>query len=288
MASLSAEILADSPVGFWKLNETGGTTAADSSGNGRDGTYNSVTLNQAGPTDLTDGALVAAGFGGSSSVSIPDNAAFDITGDFTVEALIYPTSFTGYPMIVTKTADGLNLPYEMRLENSTGKTAAYANNTSNPAATGAIATNATTLNGWQHVAIRKSGTTLANFLGGLLNGTTSNGIAGVANAHPLRIGQRGDGYGFTGRIAYVAIYNTALSDSRIAARTAALSGGALRVYQEAMEVGVGHTAPPMRVYQEAMEIGVSNSAPPMRVYQEALEVAVVVLPSTAYKIALNQ
>ena len=44
------EILADSPVGYWKLNETSGTTAYDSSGNGNNGTlHGGITLNQPGP-----------------------------------------------------------------------------------------------------------------------------------------------------------------------------------------------------------------------------------------------
>jgi hypothetical protein len=49
MSAYSQLVLADRPVGYWRLNETSGTTAADSSGNGHDGTYNGgFTLNQAG------------------------------------------------------------------------------------------------------------------------------------------------------------------------------------------------------------------------------------------------
>jgi len=47
--SYNATVLADSPAGFWQLNETSGTTAADSSGNSRDGTYiGSPTLTTTG------------------------------------------------------------------------------------------------------------------------------------------------------------------------------------------------------------------------------------------------
>jgi len=38
--TLSTEILADSPENYYRLNETSGTTAADSSGNARAGTIN--------------------------------------------------------------------------------------------------------------------------------------------------------------------------------------------------------------------------------------------------------
>jgi hypothetical protein len=48
--SYSTTILADSPVGYWRLHETTGTSAVDSSGNGYDYTYSgSYTLNQSGP-----------------------------------------------------------------------------------------------------------------------------------------------------------------------------------------------------------------------------------------------
>ena len=37
--SYSAEVLADSPLGYWRLGETSGTTLSDSSGNTRHGAY---------------------------------------------------------------------------------------------------------------------------------------------------------------------------------------------------------------------------------------------------------
>lgn len=46
--SYSSEVLADSPWGYWKLDEsTGATTATDSSGNARHGTYGVELLQQA-------------------------------------------------------------------------------------------------------------------------------------------------------------------------------------------------------------------------------------------------
>jgi uncharacterized delta-60 repeat protein len=41
-------VLADQPLGYWRLGETTGSTASDSSGNGRHGTYISVTRGQNG------------------------------------------------------------------------------------------------------------------------------------------------------------------------------------------------------------------------------------------------
>ncbi len=53
------EVIADSPAAYWKLDETSGTTASDSSGNGNHGTYGSgVTLNQS-PLIVSGKAIVA-------------------------------------------------------------------------------------------------------------------------------------------------------------------------------------------------------------------------------------
>ena len=37
--SYAAEVLADAPLGYWRMGEPSGTTMVDSSGNGRNGTY---------------------------------------------------------------------------------------------------------------------------------------------------------------------------------------------------------------------------------------------------------
>lgn len=53
----AAEILARAPYLYWRLDETGGTTAADSSGNGRTGRYQ-PNGNAGSFTRLADGALL--------------------------------------------------------------------------------------------------------------------------------------------------------------------------------------------------------------------------------------
>lgn len=68
--TLAAAINALSPVGYWKLDETSGTTAFDSSGNGHHGTYTgTVTLND------RDGA---PSFASGGNVIIPDHDDFTV------------------------------------------------------------------------------------------------------------------------------------------------------------------------------------------------------------------
>lgn len=62
-------ILADRPVGYWRLDETSGTIAHDSSGNGNNGTITGgVTLGVQGPLASTDTAMAFDGSTGYISV----------------------------------------------------------------------------------------------------------------------------------------------------------------------------------------------------------------------------
>lgn len=99
--NLADAIIALNPAGYWKLDETTGTTAIDSSGNSFHGTYKGVrTL--AG----RDGAAV---FGGGW-VEIPDNDTWSIVGandGFTIFSVAYANAITSTRQrIVTKGASG--------------------------------------------------------------------------------------------------------------------------------------------------------------------------------------
>src|SRR5947209_543413 len=60
--SYLSTILADSPFVYWRLGEATGSTAADASGNGRDGSYTgSLTLARPGATADGDTAALFAG-----------------------------------------------------------------------------------------------------------------------------------------------------------------------------------------------------------------------------------
>jgi hypothetical protein len=65
------EVLADSPLAYWRLGEPSGATAADSSGNGHDGTYEgSPTLGVSG--SVAGDADTAATFDGSQHIQMMD------------------------------------------------------------------------------------------------------------------------------------------------------------------------------------------------------------------------
>jgi serine protease AprX len=84
-AQRAAAVLADRPAGYWRLGESAGPTAADSSGNGHAGTYAGGVANGV-PGATPDGA---AGFDGlTGSVAVPGVDATSFASGFTLEAWV--------------------------------------------------------------------------------------------------------------------------------------------------------------------------------------------------------
>jgi hypothetical protein len=88
----SATVLADTPSFFWLLNETSGTSAADSSGNSHAGTYQTgATVNQSSVPGVVTTKSVALS-GATARVS---GAFQNTTTDFSAEVWFKTTSSTG-------------------------------------------------------------------------------------------------------------------------------------------------------------------------------------------------
>lgn len=89
--TLAAAILADSPTGFWKLDETSGTTAADSSGNGYNLTYSgSYTLADSAIVPSDDTKRVRFESTGKASATTKLGTSPPLTGDWTIEVVAVP------------------------------------------------------------------------------------------------------------------------------------------------------------------------------------------------------
>ena len=84
-AAYSNQVLADEPLAYWRLGEPSGTSAADASGNGNTGTYGgSPTLGATGA--LAGDTDTATSFDGvNDNVSVPNNAALNLNGSFSIE-----------------------------------------------------------------------------------------------------------------------------------------------------------------------------------------------------------
>lgn len=81
-------VMSHAPLGYWRLGETSGTAAADSSGNGRNGTYTGTyTLNRPSliPSDTSNGALGCGA--GTGYVNVPEGTAIPLAGKTLIFAI---------------------------------------------------------------------------------------------------------------------------------------------------------------------------------------------------------
>lgn len=112
-ADYVSRIVGLGPAGYWVLDESSGTTVADSSGNSRDGTRNSSVCTLSSD-NLLDGGRSYAGTGQSYSAGAPvevaDNAAFRPgSGSFSLEIWFRISSGTSITLI-TKSKSGTAWP----------------------------------------------------------------------------------------------------------------------------------------------------------------------------------
>ena len=201
-------------VGYWAFDEGSGTTAADSSGNGLNGTL------QYDPTWASNGSCRKGGCisfdGADDYVRIPDSAQLRLTGDVTVSAWIKPTGARSLGSIVSKR-------YEFEL-GPVSDSAPYALRWSHKEPGGTLVTGdlaaSTEADQWQHVVLVRDATTLE--LRGYKNGapalTSSYTTPPATSTYALNIGRNPGGIQrFRGLIDEVRLYDRALTDAEVQA-----------------------------------------------------------------------
>lgn len=212
------EVLADSPVGYWKLDETSGTTAADSVGSAN-GTYTGgFTLNQSGIPSTKRPSVLLNGTSGYVDLGAP--AALNLTSAWALEAWIYLTSTpSGCGIISEKYTGAGTILYELGFSVSTGTTGGpnlqvgFFDGTAWRVATGGPLA----LNTWHYTLGTWDGTTLKLHADDAQVATNTPGVSPSGSMDGVVVGRRHDTSGtpyFPGRIDEVAIYPTALSAGR--------------------------------------------------------------------------
>jgi len=198
-------------AGYWKLDETSGTVAVDSSPNGNDGTYTGgVLLNQTGNIDQ------AADFDGTDDyVGIPDNASLQMDDAFSMSAWIRADYSTNVDrMILNKEGE-----YEIALSSS-GELKWGITNT-DPGWSWHSTGHFVAIGKWTHVALTYDNGTVSTYADGLLVDTYS-GSGTVGDNYPvlneLRLGGRSNnpsGKYFNGRLDDVRVFNRVLCPEEI-------------------------------------------------------------------------
>lgn len=225
------EVIADAPVGYWRLGEISGTSAADSGSSGIAGTYSGgYTLDQ---TSLiaTDSANKAVLLNGSTGhVLLTNSTTLRFLGSYTLECLV---KFAAFP------SSGASAWF-------LGKAYDAGTNKSNYAMSVAVAGSVKTLevgcydgttgqgasydvSSWTtgtiyHVVGSFDGTNYRLYINGT-NVATNAGTGNHTSGRALNIGRESNSFAnqsyLNGTIDEVAVFNTKLSDTRIAAHATA-------------------------------------------------------------------
>jgi endonuclease/exonuclease/phosphatase family metal-dependent hydrolase len=201
---------------YWKLDETSGTTAADSSGNGHNGT---LTNGPAWTTAGTiGGALTFDGVDDHVEVASP-SALLQPTGAFAISAWIKytATDTSGSSEVAT-----MGNSYGLRVR-STGEVSAYF--ASGPAAWNFATTTGAGLNDgtWHHVVGQYTGSALQVYVDGVFaqQELFSGPIAyGLGTSFYLGQHNNSTNYNFAGTLDQVRVYGRALTATEVSALTA--------------------------------------------------------------------
>ena len=201
-----AEVLADSPVSYWRLGEVTGTNAIDELATSH-GTYaGGHTLGVADA--LANDPNTAVDFDGlSGRVSVPDAAALQMSTSVSVEAWVRPDTVTGSRWIVNKgnqyrlyIFDG-NTYFGIRTPTGTDVN---------------LTTTLVTSGTWQHLVGTFDGTTMVLYRNGDSVAQASLTDTIQTGTLPLFIGAFDDTSSFfDGGIDEVAVYGQALSPAQV-------------------------------------------------------------------------
>lgn len=213
----ASHVLADNPVGYWRLNEASGTTATDISAKVHNGTYlGGPNINQAGIVSDADSSV---DFVPGSYVSVPHHVDFNLTGDLTLESWIFPLNLTesgdDQQIIGKRDVAVANKTFWWGILWTTGKPRFIQRDTISFDSM-IDGTNGVPAGAWSHLAIVKSGTTVTHYLNGQPNGGGTGLTSIVTNIADVRIARASDNtLQFKGRIDDLSVYNRALTSAEV-------------------------------------------------------------------------
>jgi chitodextrinase len=196
------------PVAAYNFNAGSGTTLADLSGNGSNGTIAGASWSSAGHSG---GAL---SFDGNADwVTIPDASNLDLTSAMTLEAWVYPSQLGSFWRTIITKEQSNGLVYGLFANSDSATPAAV---TALPAQDIVRGSNRLLKSTWTYVAATYDGAALRLYVNGIQAASVAGTGAMPSSTQPLRIGGNSMGsQWFRGRIDDVRVYNRALSASEI-------------------------------------------------------------------------
>ncbi len=227
--SYSSEVLADSPLGYWRLGETSGTSIGDSSTHGRTaGTWTGS------PTLGATGLLVGDS---DKAVSLPGTAGTygtlpyfsDLQGpNITWECVVnFPSIPSVWYLLIDRYRTSNRDQFMLAVVNDGGVAKAAA--VVFPGPITVVGASTLTPGTTYHIAFTVSGTSVKLYVNGVLDGSgTLSGTMKTGTTHTPVIGAGYAGgsnpiYPLLGTLDEVAVYGTALSAARLLAHATAIT-----------------------------------------------------------------
>jgi hypothetical protein len=200
----------------------GSTTFTDDSPSGRTVTVNGNTQHDTAVKKTGTSSILFDGSG--DYLSVPDSNDFAFSGDHTIEAWIYPTSWSSAQRVFTTGPDGAwsNVAYQFgKIESGLVVEAQISNNGGAGLTVGP--TSAISLNVWTHIALVRSGNDWTYYINGVSAATASSSLT-VYNhsANPAIGASTGGGAPFTGNIDFVRVSDVARYSSSFTPTTEVL------------------------------------------------------------------
>lgn len=214
------EVLADNPIGLWKLDEPSGTTAADSSGNGRTAVYVGSTLDQAGPSAeipksvLTDGVDDKVWTGTQAAFNIPASGTWSMETWFRTTSTATVLCALGWRGDGVATSEGTGLLF-VNLASVGSVSLGLSDPSSNffSIASGNVGSND---GDWHHLAATSvaSGSARLYFDGTEVASSAAARSTATSNRR-MRAANNRDTQWFPGNLAAIGFHNTELSAARV-------------------------------------------------------------------------
>jgi hypothetical protein len=203
--SYSSEVLADSPIRYFKLDEQAGNTTAVDTAGAEDSTYFAATLGQA--------AVVGAGIRtvAASSAYVAPRVASGLSTAWSLEFWYKYDSSSGAVIWRDNTTGSAG--WLMQLVNANADLTVRANGTDRTiTGAGSLLTAA----GWHHVVMTSSGTSVITYIDKVAVDTWTRTAAASTVVSTLRFGRDGSNATYyNGYYDEIAVYNTVLSSGRI-------------------------------------------------------------------------
>lgn len=251
-------VLVDSPIGYWRLGETSGTTAVDETGNGHDATLSgSYTL---GTDSLiaSDTANKSITFSSSTGKATASALGVSYT-QWSIEAWIKPDDVVGNPNAISTDVSGYSddILFGIQPWTSVGVPAntigLWHQNSADSAGTSVADTEPAVVGSVYHVVVTCDGSTLRLYVNGVEKASTPKaGSALTFGNHPICIGRNPrlteTTYQWKGAIDEVAFYGAALTATRIQAHYDAGIAAAVLLSGTITEAGVA-VARTVRAYR---------------------------------------